>query len=255
MDYWFTGLLPVQVWLILMLIWFYLAKFSWHFYIHRYLCHNQFTMNPFFLNIVRIWVWLNFAWYWNKGAHYMMKLIHTVHHHTADTDKDPTSPYRFKMTDFIFQKNGIYNLDYNDYREYGLKKNIREKNTEPKGRLPDFLFANKNLGIVCSALLWTTLAGIWGLLFVSFYKFVSLSYLNVSNDYYEHKGFGYKHPDDISKAKQRNPWPFIEGLHSNHHVMYNKINTKNRWFEIDFFYLQIRLLEILKLVKINETSR
>lgn len=255
MEILLTGLWPIKTWLLLMLIWMYLALFSWSFYIHRYLCHNQFSMNPIFLNIVRIWIWLNFTWYWVKGAHYMMKLIHTVHHHTADTNKDPTSPYRFKISDFVFHKNGIYVLDNQDYFEYGIKKNIREKNTEPQGVIPNFLFRHTNLGITFSAILWIFIAGFWGLLFVCFFKFLSLAYLGISSEYFSHKGIGYQHPADVSKARQRNPWPFIEGLHSNHHVMYNKINTKNKWFEIDFFYLQIRFLEIIKLVKIHEKSR
>lgn len=248
-------LIDKTFWLPLMALWYYVSKFGYTFYIHRYVWHNQYEIHPTFLKAVKIWIWLNFPQIWIKDYHYFTKLLHVKHHLTADTDDDPQTPLKFTLKDYIFQTNNIYALSQEDYIRYGLKYKIKRSNTEPRDKLSLFLFKYNNLGVAITTLIWTVITGWPGILFGIFYKFINQHFIAVSIDMYAHKGIGYKHPLDKSYAVQRNPWPFTEGLHSNHHANFNKIDTRYRWFEIDFYYLQIKFLALLGLVKINEKAK
>jgi fatty-acid desaturase len=170
---------------------------------------------------------------------------------TADTDEDPHSPYRFSIKDYIFETNEIYKLNNKDLLNYGFRFKVKKNQFEPNDTLSKFLFANKNLGLILTTIFWTFLIGWYAIFIWIFYKYCFLLYTKIFIDMNWHKGFGYKHPDDNSKAVQKKPWIFIDGLHSTHHANPNVVNTKYRWFEIDFFYLQLKLLEMFKAIKLK----
>jgi fatty-acid desaturase len=196
-------------------------------------------------------MWLNFPHIWSSDWLYKAKILHIKHHLTADTDEDPHSPYRFSIKDYIFETNEIYKLNNKDLLNYGLRFKVKKNQFEPNDTLSKFLFANKNLGLILTTIFWTFLIGWYAIFIWIFYKYCFLLYTKIFIDMNWHKGFGYKHPDDNSKAVQKKPWIFIDGLHSTHHANPNVVNTKYRWFEIDFFYLQLKLLEMFKAIKLK----
>lgn len=245
-------LISVEYLLIIIAMWLYILCFSYTLYWHNYVWHEHITIKPFFLKAIRIWLWINMPNFWTDGAHYHTKIMHIKHHKNADTVNDPHSPHYFSLKDF-FTEGTVYKLEQKDY--YRFNK-IRKK-IEPCDKLSTFLKKNQYTGNWLMLITFLLLAGIPGLLFSLYLKFLNHYFLVFIFNILPHWGIGYRHPKDVSKAIQRNPWPFIEGLHSNHHAEGNfkYINHRYRWFEIDFYYLQIKLLETLGLIIINETAK
>lgn len=247
------GFIDPKIWILLMLLELYIAKFIFAFYFHRYSWHKQFDINKKFLQLVRVISWVHYPIMWRPDGHYQDRVVHLIHHKYSDTDRDPISPQRFSLLTFA----GIQQ-DHN-YRNVAEWINHDSKqiyqNSEPTDNFSILLKNKQYLGNTILCIVWTLVAGVPGLLYGLFYRHAAARLQAIDSCYLFHKRHGYHHPQDTSLANQYIPWPLLEGLHSNHHVYPSKVNTAYRWFEIDLFYYQIKLLHYLQLVILHDKNK
>lgn len=252
------GILPIYWYLPIMYLCYRTSRFCFAFYMHRYWWHNQFEIHEKFLPIVRFWLWIHFPVIWTEGVHVHTKVVHIKHHMESDTDKDPHSPLNYSMWECIDTRpiskplGACRTVPPSDYVTYGKRYGTL---LEPSDKYSLFFKRYRMHGIWVYTILWTILAGWPGLLFGLFFRYLQSTWQAFNSCYMFHTKPGYQHPNDTSLANQCWPWPVTEGLHSNHHANPQAPNTAYRWFEIDFFYWQIKLLSLLGLVKFYDKKK
>jgi len=218
-------------------------------YLHRYLTHRQFTLNPVLAHIMRFYLWLT-----DGVVARPWVAQHRKHHKYTDVTGDPHSPKLFGFVRVVYHcmvPNFVRLYRYFDtdwaLEHYGAgcpDDWLERKIYAPHPRLGLILFLCFDVwlfGFVPGFLVW-----LFHLFWVPFWTTAAIS------------GFahtiGYKNPD--SKDNSRNLFPIGivicgDELHNNHHTKPNNPNFAHRWFEFDLGYFYIKIFEKLGLIKLK----
>jgi len=222
-------------------------------YLHRYLTHRHFVLNPVFAHVIRLYLWLT-----DGVVAKPWVAQHRKHHRYTDVQGDPHSPKimgYWRVTAHCFIPNFIRIYQYFDtdwaleHYGAGVPNDWIERNVYAKyPRLGLILF------LLIDILLWGLIPGILVWLFHLFF----VPFLTTASITGFAHWFGYKHPD--AKDNSRNLFPvgiLICGdeLHNNHHREPNNPNFAHRPFEFDLGYLYIKIFEKLNLIKLNINSK
>ena len=239
-------LLSYSTGFILMGLWFYSIFFTYSLYWHRAASHNQITIAPGFAHLLRFWLWINTT-IWYHGHLYRFTAEHRLHHMISDQPGDPLSPKNHSLKEFFKYGNFPGQARYVSPEQLRVLGNF---SVEPVDKFSMFYKQNQFKGIYITAIVWAILLGPIGLLFGLLSPYMWQYGGTFFGDYVWHT-IGYKHPNSKDEARNIMPWPLLEGLHSNHHVDGRNPNNAYRWWEVDLFYWQIKLLSLFKLVSFN----
>lgn len=223
--------------------------FTYSLYWHRSCAHKHFTIHPGFQHLLRFWLWVNTT-LWFQGHLTRFTAEHTLHHIKADTELDPFTPKKFSLMELFTYEHrpgAARYISAEDIEKYG------DPTVEPNDTATLFYKKHQFKGVWISRFFWTILLGPIGLLYSMLLPYFIQYFGTFVGDYFWHK-VGYRHPKSTSEARNFWPWPTLEGLHSNHHVYPGKPNVACRWWEIDFFYWQTKLLALFGLVKFHKKS-
>jgi len=201
------------------------------------------TIHPYFQHVLRFIIYLSSP-VWEKDFVSKFVAKHRIHHKYSDTEKDPSNPnYGF----WFLLTNGSIAPTREQLIKYG------EFMLEPKDKLTKFYKKYPWGGIVILISIFTLIMGtsgfIIGLLWIPFQKIY-----REGTDYCYHT-FGYKNKQVKGNARNLTPISFVEGLHSNHHTKPWDPNCAHRWFEIDLFYLILRILHGIQAIHIKKLDR
>lgn len=181
---------------------------------------------------------------------------HRLHHRYTDGPEDFTSIYNRPLFSII------------SIKEYRKKKEkftweVVEKYAPDVPVTNDWIQLNvyqkyRYLGIIFMSVIYALLFGFWyGIL--GFIVTYSMRYVvPFFGDFLFHT-VGYKNEPGKKYDRSRNFFPIGlyfsgEELHANHHKYPNRVNFATKWYEIDFGYYVILLLEKLGWVKVLKNS-
>ena len=217
-------------------------------YLHRYLTHRQFTLNPVLEHAMRFWLW-----FCDGVISKPWVAQHRKHHKYTDVTGDPHSPKLFGYWHVTYQcliPNFVRIYQYFDtdwaLEHYGVgtPEDWLEKNVYAK---------YPRLGLILFLMLCISIFGWQGAVMWVCFLFYVPFFTTASISGFAH-WFGYRHPD--SKDNSRNLFPIgilIVGdeLHNNHHRDPTNPNFAHRWFEFDLGYFYVRVFQKLGLLKLK----
>lgn len=219
-------------------------------YLHRGLTHKNFKFNIVVEHFFRFWLWLT------DGVNMKNWVAqHRKHHRFTDVEGDPHSPVLFGIKKIAFggfMQTLLYRYEYrfpdtqktNELYGFGTPDDWLERN----------IYNKQYLGLALLLVIDVLLFGWYGLLV----WLIQISWMPLWSALVV-TGFahwwGYRDPK--SKDNSRNlifPLGFFlagDHLHNNHHMYPAEPKLSRRWFEFDLGWTYVRILEILKLAKIN----
>jgi stearoyl-CoA desaturase (Delta-9 desaturase) len=236
---------------IFLIVHWYSSLFFQSIFHHRYAAHNQFSMSKGWERFFYIMCFIT------QGSSYISAyaygILHRLHHAHTDTEKDPHSPkYSVGVLDLMWKTRNYY------FSIFIGETQVEEKYTKnvPKWEAFD-KFAHNFIArscwiVVYAAFYWFFATQWWMFLFLPVTILMG-SIQGASVNWWAHK-FGYENFNTNNTSKNILPFDFIfwgEAYHNNHHKYPAALNNAIRWFEFDFGYLMIRLMDKLGIVQMN----
>ena len=213
---------------------------------HRYHTHKGVVVNKFLDSLMQLNLWL-------IGG--MSKLdwvsVHVYHHAHSDQPKDPHSPVQKGLLHILFL--GVF--DYSKAKNSEPVLKIRK--TLKRNKLEQFMADHSALGLGITTLFNLIMFGPFYGTIASLINFSISPIFAVGGVNGFAHWFGYKnHP---FKDNSRNlgfllPLNFLicgELDHNNHHAHPKSCSFRHRWFEFDWGYFYINLLQQLGLAKVK----
>jgi stearoyl-CoA desaturase (Delta-9 desaturase) len=230
----------------------YLSLFFQTFFLHRYAAHKAFTMNKFTERIVYILTWIF------QGANYLSAygygVMHRMHHAYADTENDPHSP---KYDETIWKMMWKTKTIYSDIANKKLI--VDSRFTEG---VPDWTAFDKFARSWPSRIFWAAsyiyvywqFATVWWLWLLLPIQFLMSPIHGAIINWFAHK-YGYRNFEVGDTSRNFLPVDVLmmgESYHNNHHKNAGRANFGGiRWHEIDPTYVVIRILDKLRIIRIN----
>ncbi len=237
--------------LLFIVLHWYLSLFFQSVFHHRYAAHNLFSMSPRWEKVFFVSCFLT------QGSSYISArtygIMHRLHHTFTDTENDPHSPH-YSANFFAMM------LDTrNSYNDIHI------------GKVVSGDAYTKNLPVWDSfekfAHNWVTRVA-WGIIYLIIYMqlathwwmylFLPLTlamgaFQGIMINWWAHK-FGYRNFSVDNTSKNILPVDLLfwgEAYHNNHHKFPGRPNNAVKWFEIDFGYLSMYVLQKLHVIKMN----
>lgn len=229
-----------------LVVYIFINGFVLEIYMHRGLAHNYFVSSALFGHICRFALWLrgsnNYRWM------ELYQYNHLRHHRLSDSIEDTQSPFHLTFRN-MFQRQAI------DYAEFDKFSPI---NRTPTDWVQTHVYnAYPQKGPWITHALNFCMFGIVGfVLSIIVVTFINRYFFIYIGNYIVHKvGFTYAGNHGSDRSKIMFPIGIIlfgEELHANHHNDPSTINYAQRWFEYDFGYTLIKVLDKLKLITITK---
>ena len=199
----------------------YLSLFFQTFFLHRYASHRAFTMSKRTEKVFFVLTWIF------QGSNYLSPygygVMHRMHHAFADTENDPHSP-KYDET--------IWNMMW-------------KTRSWPSRIFWGLLYIG----------LFAAFATAWWLWLLLPLMFLMSPIHGAIINWFAHK-YGYRNFEVGDTSRNFLPVDFLmmgESYHNNHHKHGSRANFGGiRWHEIDPTYQIIKLLDKLKVIKLNQ---
>lgn len=212
-------------------------------YMHRYLIHRQYTMNPRLESVMRVLYWFLF-----ETVSTAFVVQHRKHHVFSDSNKDPHTP-RFGYWSLLkcclvpsFFRSYKIDTSPEDLSRYG-------------GELPvGFVEKHPRLGPFLFLLLTVTLFGWLGILIWLVHLFV-VNFLTITTITVFGHSIGYRNFDNKDLTKNISPVGILcvgEEMHNNHHKDSKQCNFAVKKYEFDLGYQYLRLLNKFNLIQFKK---
>jgi len=232
----------------------YLSLFMQTFLQHRYAAHRAFSMSKFW---ERIFFLLAYIF---QGSSYVSPrvyaIMHRIHHAYTDTEKDPHSPaYDSNLFKMMWRVRNFSSGIYNG----------RER-IEPRflKNLPDWPALDKIAHSTLSRLAWIAfyilfyvqfaLSAWWFLLLPVHILMVPLQGVIINWFAHKYGSTNFRLKNTSTNLFKVDFLMMGEAYHNNHHKNPSATNFGFRWYELDPTYAIIKLLNRLKIIRINKLS-
>jgi stearoyl-CoA desaturase (delta-9 desaturase) len=234
--------------LIIFICHWYISLFVQTFFLHRYASHQMFKMKPMTEKVFFIITWLAQGSSFLHPAAYA--LMHRKHHEHSDTEKDPHSPVSFNSwIKFMYQTADEYStfIKKVNNRQYKDKSLPRWELIEKIG---DTHTSRISFGVFYFLLYLYFAPTYWLLLLVPIHILMGPIHGFIVNWFGHKHGYrNFKKLYDNSKNTLFIDFLMLGELYqNNHHKFPTKSNFAFRWFEIDFGYFIIRVLNKLRII-------
>ncbi len=214
-------------------------------FLHRGQAHSALQMHPALSHVFRFWLWLTTGIVTKEWV-----AVHRKHHAKVESQEDPHSPQQVGINSVLW---GGLLL----YRRAAREPGTLEK--YGKGTPDDWLerrvyAGHPNIGLFVllglNLILFGVLAGtaIW-IVQMLWIPFWAAGVINGIGHF-----AGYRNFDLPDASRNIVPWGILIGgeeLHNNHHAYASSAQFSTRPWEIDLGWLYVRILNSLKLLRIN----
>jgi len=216
-------------------------------FLHRCQAHRALDLHPLASHFFRLWLWMTTGMRTKEWA-----AIHRKHHAKCETPGDPHSPQVFGLRKVLFQGTELYrresvNAETLDRYGHGTPDDWLERNVYTRHSL---------FGIGFTMIIDIVLFGpigitIWAVQ-MAWIPFWGAGVINGIGHYW-----GYRNWSTEDASSNIVPWGLVIGgeeLHNNHHAFATSAKLSNKWYEIDFGWMYICLLEALGLAQVKKVA-
>ena len=213
-------------------------------FLHRGQAHRGFTFNPLVEHFMRFWLWLTTGMVTKQWV-----AIHRKHHQYSDLAPDPHSPVVYGIWNVLFKGAVLYHIASKDQQlvdQYGVgtPNDWIERNLYSK---------HSRLGITLLLIINLLCFSWWGLLIwavqMLWIPFWAAGVINGLGHWW-----GYRNGNSRDNSRNLVPWGIVIGgeeLHNNHHLSPARPKLSLKPGEFDIGWMYIRILQALRLVKVN----
>lgn len=216
-------------------------------YLHRYLIHRQFELNPATEHVCRFLYWITEGVYTKPFV-----AQHRKHHKYSDVHGDPHSPVLVGFWPVLsaclvpnfFVKFRYFDSDW-ALEHYGAGT--------PDDWMERHVYSHTRAGLLILLAIDVTLFGWLGIVSWLVHMFAVSLFVNATITGFGH-AIGYKNHKTVDNSRNVLPWGILgcgEELHNNHHNDPGNPNFADRWFEVDLGWFYITLLNSIGLVKLK----
>lgn len=241
----FNGLLDLSVWetVAAVAIMTHITIASVTIFLHRHQAHRALDLHPIVSHFFRLWLWLATGMRTIEWV-----AIHRKHHVKCETEEDPHSPQIQGIKKVLWQGAELY-------RKEAANTETLEK--YGKGTPDDWLernvYRHDIVGVSVMAIIDLLLFGaagitVWAIQMI-WIPFWAAGVINGIGHYW-----GYRNYECKDASRNISPWGIIIGgeeLHNNHHTYPTSAKLSSKWWEFDIGWFYIRLMEMVKLAKVN----
>lgn len=221
------------------------------FFQHRYAAHKMFSMNRFWERFFYVVTYLC------QGSSFLeprsYAIIHRQHHAFSDTEKDPHSPRFFRTVISMMWQTKV--------RYYNYLHRLETAEAKFSANVPQWKFLDQFGDSWTSRFLWiggyitfyVFFATQWWMYLLLPIHFVMGPVHGAIVNWCGHK-YGYRNFKIDDESKNTLPFDFLtfgELFQNNHHRFGSRPSFAVRWFEIDPTYIFMRILNFLRIIKIN----
>lgn len=212
-------------------------------YMHRYVIHRQYYLDPRAEQVMQILYWILAG---TVSREFVVQ--HRKHHRLSDTGLDPHTPRHgfwsllFSCLIPSFFRPYRITVNQEDYYRYGVSAPTKESTT--------FVDKYPRLGVVLLLLLNTLLFGWWGPVIWIIHLFV-VNFLTIATITVFGHSVGYRNFDLGDLTRNVIPWGIVcagEELHNNHHRDGRQCNFAVAPGEFDLGYRYLQILNKFNLV-------
>jgi stearoyl-CoA desaturase (delta-9 desaturase) len=229
----------------------YLSLFCQTFFLHRYSAHSMFTISR---GWERVFYLLTFG---AQGSSFLVPrayaVLHRMHHAFSDTEKDPHSPYFFKDVFAMMWNTKII------YSNLVTRNKLYEKRFH--NHLPEWEAIDRLGDAWFSRIAWGTFYTLFYIIFAPnawFFLLLPIHYMmgpihGALVNWCGHK-YGYRNFGTHDHSRNTFTWDFLlfgELFQNNHHQYPARPNFAVRWYEADFAFFVIKVLDGLNIIRIN----
>ncbi|MBI3898039.1 MAG: fatty acid desaturase [Gammaproteobacteria bacterium] len=211
---------------------------------HRHQAHRALDLHPIASHFFRFWLWLTTG---NVTKEWVA--VHRKHHARVEGPEDPHSPWQAGIKKVL--------LDGTDlYRQETRKAETLEKygRGTPDDWIERNLYTPRNVyGVVLMMAIDLICFGPIGLTMwavqMMWIPFFAAGVINGLGHWW-----GYRNFEPIDGSTNISPIGFLIGgeeLHNNHHAFPSSAKFSSKWWELDFGWYYIRVLEALGLATIR----
>jgi stearoyl-CoA desaturase (delta-9 desaturase) len=216
-------------------------------FLHRHQAHRALVLHPAVSHFFRFWLWLTTGMVTRDWV-----AIHRKHHAKCDTPEDPHSPQVFGIRRVLFSGAELYRTESENgetLERYGHGTPDDWLERRLYGRYPA---AGIGTMLVIDVALFGPIGlTVWAVQML-WIPFFAAGVINGIGHYWGYRSFA-------TGEASRNivPWGILIGgeeLHNNHHAYSTSARLSNRWWEFDLGWAYIRLLEMLRLAKVQRVA-
>lgn len=240
-----NGLLDLSFWEIVaaVAIMTHITIASVTIFLHRHQAHRALDLHPIMSHFFRLWLWLTTGMRTIEWV-----AIHRKHHVKCETEEDPHSPQIFGIKKVLWQGAELYRKE---------SENAETLEKYGKGTPDDWLernvYRHDIIGVAVMAVIDLLLFGaagitVWAIQMI-WIPFWAAGVINGIGHYW-----GYRNYECKDASTNISPWGIIIGgeeLHNNHHTYPTSAKLSSKWWEFDIGWLYIRLMEMVRLAKVN----
>jgi stearoyl-CoA desaturase (delta-9 desaturase) len=216
-------------------------------FLHRHQAHRGLTLHPIASHFFRFWLWLTTGMATREWV-----AVHRKHHAKCETAEDPHSPQVWGIWRVLFGGVGLYR-----------KAAADEATLEAYGRgTPDdwlernVYTAHNGLGVVTMFLIDVVLFGLPGIAVFAvqmvWIPFWAAGVINGIGHFW-----GYRNFETQDASRNIVPIGLLIGgeeFHNNHHAYSYSAKLGNKWWELDFGWFYICLLERCGLASVKRVA-
>ncbi|MFT5779178.1 MAG: stearoyl-CoA desaturase (delta-9 desaturase) [Crocinitomicaceae bacterium] len=239
--------------LIFLIAHWYLSLFSQTFFLHRYAAHKMFEMSKFWEKVFFVFTFIT------QGSSYLSAyaygVMHRMHHVYVDTEKDPHSPkYDKTLFSMMWRTKATYTaiFDKKVEMEDQFTKGVPQWHAFERIAHNWFL---RVLWVAAYTTFYIYFAHAWWVFLLLPIHFVMGPLHGAVINWFAHK-YGYRNFSVKDTSVNLLPFDFLmfgEGYHNNHHKNGTSVNFGVKWYELDLAYPIIRVLDFIKIIRINKT--
>jgi stearoyl-CoA desaturase (delta-9 desaturase) len=245
----FDGLLDVSNWALVgvTLALTHITIASVTIFLHRHQAHRGLTLHPIASHFFRFWLWLTTGMVTREWV-----AVHRKHHAKCETAEDPHSPQVWGIWRVLFGGVGLYRkaaADEATLEAYG------------RGTPDDWLERNvytphNGVGVITMFFIDVALFGLAGIAVFAvqmvWIPFWAAGVINGIGHYW-----GYRNFETQDASRNIVPIGLLIGgeeFHNNHHAYSYSAKLGNKWWELDFGWFYICLLERCRLASVKRVA-
>jgi stearoyl-CoA desaturase (delta-9 desaturase) len=216
-------------------------------FLHRHQAHRALTLHPIASHFFRFWLWLTTGMVTREWV-----AVHRKHHAKCETQEDPHSPQVWGIWRVLFAGVGLYRTAAGDEATLeaygrGAPNDWLERHVYSRYRFGGVLLmlAAELVLFGLPALAVFTVQMLW-------IPFWAAGVINGVGHY-----LGYRNFETQDASRNIIPLGLLIGgeeFHNNHHAYSYSAKLGNKWWELDFGWFYIRLLEMCRLASVKRVA-
>lgn len=216
-------------------------------YLHRHQTHRALDLHPAVAHVFRLWLWLSTGMVTKQWV-----AIHRKHHARCETEEDPHSPKQYGIRKVLWQGAELYRQESKNPQTLEKYGHSTPDDWIERTLYSRYSAAGVSVMMIIDLVLFGALGlSVWAVQMIWIPLFAA-GVINGLGHYW-----GYRNYECPDWSTNLSPIGFLIGgeeLHNNHHAYASSAKFSSKWWEVDFGWGYIRILQTLGLATVKKLA-